>query len=189
MRSTPEAKARLEAAGHRAALSYMGELAKNKKALDHIALRKIHRLIFERSWPEIAGKFRNQNVEIAKTSYLPPHWRQVTDRVCQALGSLNYCLKSLKEDDVKGIIKCAAQAHYNIAAIHPFWDGNGRVARIVLNYVFHYFGLPDVFICKEDRDRYLDALEAANREDLGPLIDLVAQCYERSLDQILGQDL
>jgi Fic family protein len=183
----PEIKARLEAAGHQAALSYVDRLAEQKTSLYQVELLKIHRLIFSQSWPDIAGRFRIENVEIAGTSYLPPHWRQVPILVYQALGALNYRLARLDSDDVQCIIGAAAQVHYDIAAIHPFRDGNGRVARLVLNYVFRYFDLPYVVIPREERDRYLDALEAANRGDMALFTDFVAEQYEHSLDQVLDQ--
>jgi Fic family protein len=182
----PESKARLEAAGHQAALSYMDGLAELKAPLYEVELLKLHRLIFARSWPEIAGRFRIENVEITGTSHLPPHWRQVPTLVHQALGALNHRLTELDSDDVQGVVESAAQAHYDIAAIHPFRDGTGRVARLVLNYVFRYFDLPYVVIIREERDRYLDALEAANQGDMTLFTNFVAEQYERSLDQLLG---
>lgn len=187
MSVTPETKARLEAAGHQAALSYMDTLAEEKAPLHQVELLKIHRLIFAQSWPEIAGRFRTENLEITGTSYLPPHWHQVPALAYQALDGLNYRLTKLSGDDVQGIVELAAQAHYDIAAIHPFRDGNGRVARLVLNYVFRYFKLPYVVIPKEACDRYLGTLESANRGDMVPFTNFVAEQYERSLDQVLGQ--
>jgi Fic family protein len=177
----------LEAAGHQAALSYVDKLVNRKELLSQIELRQIHRLIFARSWPEIAGRFRTENIEIAGTSHLPPHWQQVPTLVYQALEALNYRLARLNEDEVKGIVELAAQAHYDITAIHPFRDGNGRVARLVLNYVFRYFDLPYVVIPKEERAHYLDVLEAANQGDMVPFTNFVAEQYEHSLDQVLGQ--
>lgn len=112
MRITPEAKARLEAAGHQAALSYVDTLVDQKAPLYQVELLEIHRLIFALSWPEIAGRFRTENVEITGTSYLASHWRQVPTLVYQVLESLNYRLTELSGDDVQGIVELAAQAHY-----------------------------------------------------------------------------
>jgi len=184
---TPETKSRLEAAGHEAALSHIETLTDHKTPFGQIELLEIHRLIFARSWPDIAGRFRTENVELARTSYIPPHWQQVPILTHQALGRLNYRLSAMNPHPLPPIVALAAEAHYNLAAIHPFRDGNGRVARLVLNYVFLYFELPYVVIPSEKRDRYVDTLEAANRGDLAPFTDLVAEQYERSLDQMLGQ--
>jgi len=184
---TPEVKARLEAAGHQAALSYLDKLAKQKTFLGPVELLEIHRLIFVHSWPEIAGRFRNQGIEIVGTSFLPSHWTQIPALISQTLKALYFRLGRLEQGNVQGIVELAAQAHYDLAAIHPFRDGNGRVARLVLNYVFRYFDLPYVVIPREQRERYLDALEEANRGNMVPFIELVAEQYERSLDQALSE--
>lgn len=184
MKSTVEIRKHLEAAGHQAAIEYMEAVAKQHIPLGQVELLEMHRRLFAQSWPEIAGRFRNENVEIADTSYLPPHWSQATPLMYQMLSALNYRLLQIGINDVSEIIRTAAQAHYDLAAIHPFRDGNGRIARLILNYVFRYFDLPYVVIPLELRTRYLDTLEVANRGEMTPFIDLVAECYEHSLDQM-----
>jgi Fic family protein len=184
---TPELKAKLEAAGHEAALSYVDILAQQKRLLDQTELREMHRLIFARSWPEIAGKFRTENVDLTDTSYLPPHWQQVPTLLYQSLGKLSYQLPHLQDDDAQQIIELAAQTHYDLTSIHPFRDGNGRIARLSVNYIFRYFDLPYVVIPKQARERYLDALEVANQGNMTPFIDFIAEMYERSLDQLSGE--
>jgi len=180
-----QAKAQLEAAGHQAALSLMDDLAAQKTPLGQAELREMHRLLFAQSWPESAGRFRTENIEITGAAYLPPHWLRVPELTYQALASLNYRLEQTPEDKPAAIVELAAQAHYDVAAIHPFRDGNGRIARLLLNYVFRYFGMPYVIIPREQRERYLNALDAANLGDMQPFITLTAEQYERSLDLAL----
>ncbi len=187
MSITPEVKARLEAAGHQAALSFVDELAKQKTFLGPVELLEMHRLIFIYSWPEIAGRFRNQDVEIVGTSFLPSHWTHIPALISQMLKALYFRLDRLEQGDIQDIVELAAQAHYDLAVIHPFRDGNGRVARLILNYVFRYFDLPYVIIPREQRERYLDALEEANRGNIIPFIELVAEQYEHSLDRALNE--
>lgn len=69
----------------------------------------------------------------------------------------------------------AAWMHHRFTAIHPFQDGNGRVARALTNYVYIKDGLFPLVIHRTQRIRYLEALEQADRNDLGPLIDLFAE--------------
>lgn len=146
MTISPKQKALLEAAGHKSALLYVDQLALTKTLIGFIELREVHRLIFVQSWPEIAGKFRSENVEIAGTSYLPPHWQQVTTLLYQALHALEHGLFRLYPNDIKRIVELAAQTHYDLTSIHPFRDGNGRVARLIMNYVFRSHLLPYVTI-------------------------------------------
>lgn len=186
MSISPERKAALEAASHRAALSYVERLTQDRVPLGQVELREIHRLIFQDSWPDIAGRYRTHAVEITGTSYHPPHWRHVPTLMYQILDALNDRVRTLSADDVSGIVELAAQAHYDVIRIHPFRDGNGRVARLVMNYVFLYFDLPYVIIPHQAREQYLDALEAANRGDFSRFIHLIAQQYDRALDIALG---
>jgi Fic family protein len=75
----------------------------------------------------------------------------------------------------------AAFAHFGLTAIHPFQDGNGRVARTLASAIlFEAVGLPLV-IYLDQRDRYLDALEAADNGDFQPFATFV---FERALDTI-----
>lgn len=63
-----------------------------------------------------------------------------------------------------GILKLAAHLHYGITNIHPFGDGNGRVARLFMNYVQMYHNEPLVKIFSEDRKEYLEALHQSDKE-------------------------
>jgi hypothetical protein len=69
----------------------------------------------------------------------------------------------------------AAWLHHRFTQIHPFQDGNGRVARALTNFVFIRDGLFPLVVHRTHRVRYIEALEAADGGDLGPLIDLFAE--------------
>jgi Fic family protein len=77
----------------------------------------------------------------------------------------------------------AAQAHYRLVTIHPFVDGNGRTARLLMNLILMMFGYPPAIIRKRDRLAYISALEKAQ---LGGSIEdyekLVIKAANRSLD-------
>lgn len=69
----------------------------------------------------------------------------------------------------------AAWLHHRFTQIHPFQDGNGRVARALASLVLVKDGLFPLVVTRDDRSRYLDALEAADRGDLKPLIALIVK--------------
>jgi hypothetical protein len=74
----------------------------------------------------------------------------------------------------------AAWLHHRFALIHPFQDGNGRVARLLASLIFiRADGFPLV-ITRDDREEYIDALEIADRNGLGPLIQLFARAQQRA---------
>ena len=66
--------------------------------------------------------------------------------------------------------------------IHPFVDGNGRVARLLLNLILMRYGYPIAIVTKEDRLRYYDALEESQSSDLTPLLVLISECVTESLE-------
>lgn len=83
-------------------------------------------------------------------------------------------------------IEFAALAHYRLVTIHPFYDGNGRTSRLLMNLILMQAGFPPVAIEVEDRMRYYDSLELANNGDIRPFIRFIAECTERTLDEYLA---
>jgi Fic family protein len=87
-------------------------------------------------------------------------------------------------------------AHYRLVAIHPFGDGNGRAARLVMNLLLLREGYPPIAVRPEDRKTYLDALEQASvRDDLKPFqtfmhrrLDATLAEYLEALKEALSPD-
>lgn len=79
-------------------------------------------------------------------------------------------------------ITLAAMLHYKFVRIHPFDDGNGRVSRLLMNYVLLKNGFPPVIIKSKDKDNYLRALHQADIGDYEPFIDYIAEQLLWSLD-------
>lgn len=79
-------------------------------------------------------------------------------------------------------IELAALLHYRYIRIHPFDDGNGRVARLLVNYVLYYNDLPPVIIKTADKKNYLRALQQADAGDLQAFINYMMQQLAWSLD-------
>jgi hypothetical protein len=77
----------------------------------------------------------------------------------------------------------ALVAHTWFVTIHPFIDGNGRVARILLNILLMRYGFPIAIVMQEDRARYYDALEEAQTTNLTPFGMLLLGCEKESLEE------
>ncbi len=87
-----------------------------------------------------------------------------------------------KAETLEEKCKAAFKAHFDLVSIHPFGDGNGRTSRLIMNYLQAYFGLPLSVTYKEDRLKYIDALEnARKKEDLQPFYDFMFQQYAKFL--------
>jgi Fic family protein len=79
-------------------------------------------------------------------------------------------------------------AHFDLVTIHPFYDGNGRTSRLLMNYIQSYFGLPMGIVFKEDKADYFDALvKAREREDLSIFRQFMMEQYLRFLSSEIDQ--
>lgn len=81
----------------------------------------------------------------------------------------------------------AAWLHHRFAQIHPFEDGNGRVARAITNFVFVQAGWFPLVIRNDDRGQYISALESADQGDLEPLVRLFGAVQKQAFVEALGR--
>jgi len=92
-------------------------------------------------------------------------------------------IRDLTTDNGRHPVEVAAEAHYQLVTIHPFVDGNGRTARLLMNLILMQYGFPPALIRKRDRLRYIGSLEKAqlggSKEDY---YKIVAAAVDRSLD-------
>lgn len=133
-------------------------------------IRQIHVLTMEGETQAEPGKFRSSNVEIAGTTFVPPdhmHLNQWFESLLQRVIS--------EEFSTLNPILQAVEAHATFVSIHPFMDGNGRVARLLANYFMWRRNLPGFLLPWDDREIYYDALEECNSNEpaqMGNLTDL-----------------
>lgn len=117
--------------------------------------------------------WRNHAVQINNSDHVPPAWEKLRGLMTQFVTQLN-------EADA-GPLARAAVAHWGFVHLHPFKDGNGRVARLMMNYLLGTAGLPWTTIRAEERARYFAALERAHvHEDIVPFAEFIAGAVERS---------
>ena len=92
-----------------------------------------------------------------------------------------------QETDAHHPILSGVWLHHRFTQIHPFQDGNGRVARTLLTWHLVREGYLPVVIKRDDRDRYIDALESADGDDLRPFVDLLVQLQKQTILEALGE--
>lgn len=80
----------------------------------------------------------------------------------------------------------ASEAHYKFVKIHPFYDGNGRTARLLMNWSLLSNGYPLTVIPAEARARYITSIDDADRGNPLVFFQLICECVESSLDQYLA---
>ncbi len=171
-------KDHLEAIDHHAALEYLYDLIdKNKRhTLSEKLIRNLHQVIVQETDREWAGRYRNANVIIGGAKHTPPDALEVPHKMRELMHWLN------AQRDKMNIIELAAMLHHNLVHIHPFFDCNGRTARLAMNLLLMRAGYPLVVILKNDRKKYYKVLDSADRGNYAPLVKFVAQSIERSLD-------
>ena len=90
-----------------------------------------------------------------------------------------------KKEDMNAV-SLAALFHYKFVRIHPFDDGNGRTARLLMNFILMKAGFPPVVIKTEDKEAYLTALQMADSGMMEPFIEAIAKELIRSLELMLA---
>ena len=171
-------KDHLEAKNHKEALDYLYALvSKNKRnTLSEVLIRTFNQIIIQNIDKEWAGRYRNSGVVITGSNYKPPSVIDIPDLMADLIHWLR------KNQKIMHPVELAALVHYKLVAIHPFFDGNGRTARLLMNVILMQNGYPLVIILKNDRKKYYNALTKADKGDLIPFIRFIAQAVERSLD-------
>ncbi len=168
----------LEAVDHYHAVLWMRELASKADPLDETTVRELHRRIVARSQPEIAGIYSSLPRRIAGSPVVFPN----AAKIPQLMKELGEWL--LKAEPVP---TTSFDAHFRLAAIHPFSDGNGRAARLLMNLLLLRGGYPPVAVRPEDRKTYLDTLEQGSlRENLQPFYIFMHQRLNATLEEYLN---
>jgi Fic family protein len=164
------------------ALDYFEELASTTDAFTCNDIRQVHSLILKDIDDENAGRYRQVSVEVSGSAFTPPDPESVAPRMtdfCEWLSGISQGTG----DNRTNVIGLAAAAHAWLVRVHPFTDGNGRTARIVMNLILMRYGYPIAVLTKDDRQRYYDALEASQSSDLTPFVALIAESVSESLDE------
>jgi Fic family protein len=156
---------------HQKALVYTINKAVEKKPVTEILIKNIGGLVLKNTGGEystIAGNFdsskgdyRLLNVRAGNVSF--PNYTKVPDKMkalCKEINEKIASVKTFKE-------KCdlAFYIHLQYVSIHPFVDGNGRTARLLMNYILAYFDLPIFYVYKSNRTAYINSLEKAQNEN------------------------
>jgi len=164
----------LEAINHVEALSAIENEARHK-GLSEESILYIHSIVLKGIDKKYAGIYRDHNVRISGSSYVPPPFYDVP-RLMQ-----EFVEETKNKEKKTDPVELAAYVHFRLVDIHPFTDGNGRTARLLMNLMLFRSGYPISVILKSDRRRYYRTLDAAHNGDMKPFFNLVARAVDRSL--------
>ena len=132
---------------------------KQKDALSLALVKKWHKQLFQQTKPDIAGLLRDYDVRISQSKFIPPPHTAVNLLVSGFFTWYNANKKKLNP------VELAALVHLKFVTIHPFGDGNGRTARLMMNHVLNTFDYPLMDIDYDDRRSYYTALEKSHTKD------------------------
>jgi Fic family protein len=149
-------KDHLEAVDHYEAVLWMRDLAGQTSPVGESTVCELHRRIVARSAPEIAGVYSAHRRRIAGSPVVFPNPLKVPE-LMEDFGCVLESCPTTPE--------AAFDAHFRLTAIHPFSDGNGRTARLLMNLLLIRGGYPPVAVRPEDRKTYLEALEHGSLTD------------------------
>ena len=165
-----------EAKNHETALNFLYKLIDENHLLSSKDILSLHELVLRTIEDDFAGRLRNAGVRIAGANFLPPNAQKVSGLLDELIQFVN--TNPLKLND----IELATVFHHKFVWIHPFFDGNGRTVRLAMNLLLMRSGFPPAIILKNDRKKYYDALNSANKGNYSKLALLMSQALERSLN-------
>jgi len=178
----------LEAVGHARAYDFMLTQAHARPLLlTEATITELHRLFYMGINPGWAGVYRTHQVLITGTDYIPPAPSKVPGMMERFVTDLNAQTGSIHP------VALAAYAHRRLVDIHPFIDGNGRTARLLMNLILINQGYQIVSIPPVLRHDYITALQTAQQADHPsdqPFQTLIARCeFEAQRDYCRMFDL
>ena len=169
----------LEVINHKEAILFLEDLVKNDVDISEWNIKNIHSLILKEINNENAGKYRLENVKISGATQVPTDYVKVPEE----MEKLMYRYKEWNQ--YHPLIR-SALLHGEFVFIHPFIDGNGRTARLLMNFEAMKNGYLPIIIKADVRVKYYDVLDKAMVDhDYTDFIKLIVEEENKILDQYL----
>lgn len=166
-----------EVANHSKAYEYIKKCIENKEKLTEEKIKDIHQILTENI---LQGRiYRHTDVMITGATHTPPTPNEMYNQLRFFYDDL------MKKEEIMGAIELSAWTHAEFVKIHPFPDGNGRTARLIMNYQLMAKGFLPIIIRVEDRLEYYNHLDLyATTRNLQPFIQMIEGLEEKRLDEI-----
>ena len=168
----------LEAINHAKAFDFIQKelMGKNRTDIAQQDILEIHRTILHKIDDTNAGRYRMVAVRLRGSQTILPNPLKVPELMKEFMQWLN-------GSNTDHPIKIASDAHYKLVTMHPFVDGNGRTARLLMNLLLMQAGYPSAIIRKEDRSEYINSLEKGQTGgSLDDYYAVIFKAVDRSLD-------
>ena len=177
---------------HHKALLYIVEAAKRKEKITEKQIRDISAMVMKNTGSQYntalgdfdasKGEYRLVGVHAGKRTF--PDYRKIP----ALMKKLIEYIDSEQEKQNMDVLQLAFEVHFRFVSIHPFVDGNGRVARLLMNYILAYYDFPMLVVSKSDRLKYIDVLyHAQENENIAPFYDFMLRQYIKFLKHEIKQ--
>lgn len=185
----------LDIKGHDEAVKAIEDAVKRNESLNEVFIRNLHQVLLKEPYEADAitpaGQPTKRLISIGEYKTRPNNVRTTTgemyyfappEQVKPAMSDLINWYRT-KENAGEHPIIIAAAFHYRFVRIHPFDDGNGRMARLLVNMILIKHGYTVAIIPIQERSQYINSLEQADQsEDLAEFIAYIAHCCEYALN-------
>jgi len=183
-----------EMRGHDLAIEHVRTLAKEDGFLNEVDIRDLNRILLKEGFWHVAqtpegeptrkwiepGRYKTQPNHVITATGERFHFTTPEETPAQMAEFVRWLHQEL-QIPILGLIAFLAQVHHRFIRIHPFDDGNGRVVRLLVNYILLRAGLPPIVIKTKDRKRYLQTIASADAGDTGPFEMFLETTLEWSL--------
>ena len=176
--STVNEQAKLLINNQKDAFLRVVEMVKNGEKMDEDNLKDLHQIIM-RGFSDIGGLYRNVDISVKGSNHTPPSHIKVYDRMKK------YFTYTLEEPE-NNLFEYISYCHLQLAKIHPFLDGNGRLSRLMINYQLLRYGFAPIVITKDKFNSYFDCLEEFKvNKNITPFVRFLEHLEEEALNQII----
>jgi Fic family protein len=146
------------------------EFVKDYKGIVNVGfLKNIQHEVTKNTKCRLQGKYRDSEVRIGGSEWVPPKAKEVPDMMKGVVREYKRLKRTLHP------LELAAWLHNKIAQIHPFTDGNGRTARLAMNWILMRKRFPPIIIDVRNKEEYYHVIEAADAGDQKPFCMFLAK--------------
>lgn len=192
-------KDHFEVTGHNEAIEWIVDIVKGDYPLTENFIRELHTLLLKEPYYVDAmtadGKPTRKLINVGQYKSSPNHVHTKTgemfyfatpEETPAKMGDLMVWYNEKISDKDFNPILLAAEFHYKFILIHPFDDGNGRTARILMNFILMKYGFPPVIIKTDDKTNYFAALQLADTGNIEAFVEYIAKNLNRSLEIMIA---
>ena len=191
-------KDHLDIKGHNEAINFLTSLVKDERDLTEGDVRDLHKMILVEPYQSAAqtpdGKETTKTIRIGEYKQQPNHVKTLTGEIHYyatpedvpiKMHELMQWYNEARHNKKIHPSVLAAFVHHRFVAIHPFDDGNGRLARILMNLILMKNGYPPAIIKLKERTDYYAALNQADKNEYVPIVEFVAEAVSESMNLYL----